>query len=174
MLAKFLRPLKLDGVDPAFAAEVFDRASTVATQALPAMVAEAFDLIGNILELSQADRQLIAAVKKSWESELQRRSAHSQTARPKLWLFLITNVGVCERGCPTDQRLPGCTRVAGQFRFVEAPNAVLVKRASDLRAEGGPRKERPGSNRHRHTPTIRLKSPSGHPCTGRWSRHPTK
>ena len=75
MLAKFLRPLKLDGVDPAFATGVFDRASTLTTQSLPAMVAEAFDLIGNIVELSQADRKLIAAVKKSWVSELQRRGA---------------------------------------------------------------------------------------------------
>lgn len=81
---EILALLKLDGVDPVIAAEVLDRASAVDTQELPAMIGEAFDLIGTIVKLSKADQKLIAAVKKSWVSELQRRGAKPQTARPQL------------------------------------------------------------------------------------------
>jgi hypothetical protein len=81
---EILALLKLDGVDPVIAAEVLDRASTVDIQELPAMIGEAFDLIGTIVKLSKADQKLIAAVKKSWVSELQRRGAKPQTARPQL------------------------------------------------------------------------------------------
>ena len=81
---EILALLKLDGVDTAVAAEVLDRASTVENQELPAMIGEAFDLIGNIIKLSKADQKLISAVKKSWVSELQRRGSQRQTARPQL------------------------------------------------------------------------------------------
>ncbi len=81
---EILALLKLEGVDPAVAAEVLDRASTVDIQDLPAMIGEAFDLIGTIVKLSKADQKLISAVKKSWVSELQRRGSQRQTARPQL------------------------------------------------------------------------------------------
>jgi hypothetical protein len=81
---EILALLKLEGVDPAIAAEVLDRASTVDTHELPAMVGEAFDLIGTILNLSKADQKLLTAAKKSWVTELQRRDAQAQTARPQL------------------------------------------------------------------------------------------
>lgn len=81
---EILALLKLEGIDPALAAEVLDRASTVGIEDLPAMIGEAFDLVGNIIKLSKADRNLITAVKKSWVTELQRRGAHRQTARPQL------------------------------------------------------------------------------------------
>ncbi len=76
--------LKLEGVDPAIAAEVLDRASTIDIQELPAMIGEAFDLVGNIIKLSKADQKLIAAVKKSWVSELNKRALPSQEHRPRL------------------------------------------------------------------------------------------
>ena len=76
--------LKLDGVDPALAAEVLDRASTVGIEDLPAMIGEAFDLIGKIIKLSKADQKLIAAVKKSWVTELQQRAVRPQEVRPPL------------------------------------------------------------------------------------------
>lgn len=41
--------LKLEGVDPAVAAEVLDHASTVDIQELPAVIGESFDLMGNHL-----------------------------------------------------------------------------------------------------------------------------
>ena len=81
---EILALLKLDGIDPAIAAKVLDRASTVDIQELPAMIAEAFDLIGKIVKLSKADQKLLAAAKKSWVAELQRRGAQPQTARPQL------------------------------------------------------------------------------------------
>ena len=81
---EILALLKLEGVDPAIAAEVLDQASTVDIQELPAMIGEAFDLIGNIIKLSKADQKLLAAAKKSWVAELQRRGAQPQTARPQL------------------------------------------------------------------------------------------
>ena len=81
---EILALLKLEGVDPAVAAEVLDRASTVDIQELPAMIGEAFDLIGTIVKLSKADQKLVSAVKKSWVSELQRRGSQRQTARPQL------------------------------------------------------------------------------------------
>jgi len=81
---EILALLKLDGIDPAIAAKVLDRASTVDIQELPAMIAGAFDLIGKIVKLSKADQKLLAAAKKSWVAELQRRGAQPQTARPQL------------------------------------------------------------------------------------------
>lgn len=81
---EILALLKLDGVDPAVAAEVLDRASTVDIQELPTMIGEAFDLIGTIIKLSKADQKLIAAVKKSWVSELNKRALPSQEHRPRL------------------------------------------------------------------------------------------
>ena len=81
---EILALLKLDGVDPVLAAEVLDRASTVNIQELPAMIGEAFDLIGTIIRLPKADQKLIAAEKKSWVSELQGRAARPQVARPPL------------------------------------------------------------------------------------------
>jgi hypothetical protein len=81
---EILALLKLEGVDPVVAAEVLDRASTVDIEELPAMIGEAFDLIGTIVKLSKADQRLIAAVKKSWAAELLRRAAQPQTARPLL------------------------------------------------------------------------------------------
>ena len=76
--------LKLNGVDPAVAAEVLDRASTVNIEELPPLIGEAFDLIGNIIRLSKADQKLMASAKKSWVVELQLRGAQPQTARPQL------------------------------------------------------------------------------------------
>lgn len=58
--------------------------ATIENQELPTMIGEAFDLIGTIIKLSKADQRLIAAVKKSWVAELQRRGAQPQTARPQL------------------------------------------------------------------------------------------
>ena len=81
---EILALLNLEGVDPAIAAEVLDQASTVDIQELPAMIGEAFDLIGKIIKLSKADQKLVAAVKKSWVAELLRRGAQPQTARPQL------------------------------------------------------------------------------------------
>ena len=81
---EILALLKLEDVDPAVAAEVLDRASTVDIQELPAMIGEAFDLIANVIKLSKADQKLLATAKKSWVSELQRRGAQQQTARPQL------------------------------------------------------------------------------------------
>ena len=81
---EILALLKLDGVVPALAAEVLDRASTVNVHELPAMIGEAFDLIGTIVKLSKADHRLIAAARKSWVSELQRRAVRPQEVRPAL------------------------------------------------------------------------------------------
>ena len=81
---EILALLKLDGVDPAIAAEVLDRASTIDIQELPAMIGDAFDLIGNIIKLSKADQKFLTAAKKSWVTELQSRGAPPQTARPQL------------------------------------------------------------------------------------------
>ncbi|MDY7555285.1 hypothetical protein [Cryobacterium sp. 10C3] len=60
---EILALLKLDGVDPAVAAEVLHRASTVSIDDLPTMIGEAFDLIGNISRLTKADQKLIGSVK---------------------------------------------------------------------------------------------------------------
>lgn len=81
---EILALLKLEGVDPVVAAEVLDRASTLDIEELPAMIGEAFDLIGNIIKLPKTEQKLISAVKKSWVSELQRRGPQRQTARPQL------------------------------------------------------------------------------------------
>lgn len=81
---EILALLKLDGVDSALAAEVLHRASTVDIQELPAMIGEAFDLIGKIIKLSKADQKFLTAAKKSWVAELVRRGAQPQTARPEL------------------------------------------------------------------------------------------
>ena len=81
---EILALLMLDGVDSAVAAEVLDRASTVDIHELPAMISDAFDLIGTILKLSKADQKLLAAAKKSWVRELQLRGSPPQSARPRL------------------------------------------------------------------------------------------
>lgn len=81
---EILALLKLEGVEPALAAEILHRASTVSIQELPSMIGNAFDLIGTIVKLSKADQKLMTAAKKSWVSELHRRSAQSQTERPRL------------------------------------------------------------------------------------------
>ena len=57
--------LRLEAVDPAVAAEVLDRVSTVDIEELPAMVGEAFDLIRNIIRLTKADQKLLGAAKRS-------------------------------------------------------------------------------------------------------------
>jgi hypothetical protein len=81
---EILALLKLEGVDPAVAAEVFHRASTVSIQDLPAMIGDAFDLIGKILPLSKADQKLMVAAKKSWVNELRQRASRPQELRPRL------------------------------------------------------------------------------------------
>lgn len=82
---EILALLKLGGVDPAVAAEVLHRASTVDVQELPVMIGEAFDLIGNIVRLAKTDQKLIAVAKKSWVSEIQlRASGPQQQQRPRL------------------------------------------------------------------------------------------
>lgn len=81
---EILALLKLEGVDPALAAEILHRASTVSIDDLPTMIGEAFDLIGTILRLSKADQKLLARAKKSWATELELRGSRQQTARPPL------------------------------------------------------------------------------------------
>jgi hypothetical protein len=81
---EILALLKLDGVDAAVAAEVLDRASTVSIDELPALIGDAFDLIGNIIKLSKADQKLLAAAKKAWVRELDLRALPSQEHRPRL------------------------------------------------------------------------------------------
>ena len=81
---EILALLKLDGIDPAVAAEVLDRASTVDIGDLPALIGEAFDLIGNIITLSKADQKLVATTRKSWMNELQARATPAQDLRPRL------------------------------------------------------------------------------------------
>lgn len=81
---EILALLKLEGIDPVIAAEVLDRASTVDILNLPTMIGETFDLIGAILPLSKADQKLVAAAKKSWVAELQRRGVGPQQSRPRL------------------------------------------------------------------------------------------
>lgn len=81
---EILALLKLEGVDPVLAAELLDRASALGIEDLPTMIGEAFDLIRNIVKLSKTDQKLLAAAKKSWVAELQRRGGHPQTVRPQL------------------------------------------------------------------------------------------
>ncbi|MDJ0336092.1 hypothetical protein QMG83_12740 [Salinibacterium sp. G-O1] len=81
---EILALLKLDGLDPAVAAEVLHRASTVDIKELPPLIGEAFDLIGNIIRLSKADQNLVVAAKKSWVLELQLRAPQTQDVRPRL------------------------------------------------------------------------------------------
>jgi hypothetical protein len=81
---EILALLKLDGVDPAIAAEILHRASTVDIEELPTMMGQAFDLIGNIIKLSKTDQKLLAAAKKSWVSELELRASRPQKDRPRL------------------------------------------------------------------------------------------
>ena len=81
---EILALLKLEGVDPALAAEVLDRASTVDIQELPAMIGDAFDLIGKIVTLPKIDQHLLAAARKSWVAELKLRSVPPQKLRPLL------------------------------------------------------------------------------------------
>ena len=51
---------------------------------LRAMIGEAFDLIRKIIPLKKADQRLLAAAKKSWVAELERRGTQPQIARPQL------------------------------------------------------------------------------------------
>jgi hypothetical protein len=81
---EILALLKVEGVDPAVAAEILHRASTVDVGELPALIGEAFDLIGKIVKLSKAEQKLVAAAKKSWLTELQARALPSQNLRPRL------------------------------------------------------------------------------------------
>lgn len=81
---EILALLKLEGVDAVVGAEVLDRASTIDLEELPAVISKAFDLIGAILPLSKADQKLVAAAKKSWVTQLQRRGDRPQQARPRL------------------------------------------------------------------------------------------
>ena len=81
---EILALLKLEDVDPVVAAEVLDRASTLDIEELPAMIGEAFDLIGNIIKLPKTDQKLLAAARKSWVSELTQRAVHPQELRPPL------------------------------------------------------------------------------------------
>lgn len=81
---EILALLKLEGVDPALAGEVLHRASTVSIQDLPAMIGDAFDLIGKIVPLSKADQRLMVAAKKSWVNELRQRASRPQELRPRL------------------------------------------------------------------------------------------
>lgn len=81
---EILALLKLEGVDPAVAAEVLHRASTVDIEELPVVIGEAFDLIGTIIRLSKVDQKLIASTKKSWVAELQLRGSRPQEQRPRL------------------------------------------------------------------------------------------
>jgi hypothetical protein len=76
--------LKLEGVDPAVAAEVLHRASTVSIQELAAITGEAFDLISTVIPLSKVEQKLVTSAKKSWVQELNMRGSQSQTARPRL------------------------------------------------------------------------------------------
>ena len=81
---EILALMKLGGVEPAVAAEILHRASTVDIQDLPTMIGGAFDLIGNVIRLSKADQKLVAAAKKSWVHELQLRALSPQSERPRL------------------------------------------------------------------------------------------
>ena len=81
---EILALLKPDGIDPAVAAEVLDRASAVDIGDLPALIGEAFDLIGNIITLSKADQKRVATTRKSWMNELQARATPAQDLRPRL------------------------------------------------------------------------------------------
>ena len=81
---EILALLKLAGVDPAVAAEVLHRASTVSIQNLPTMIGDAFDLIGNIIRLTKAEQKLLAAARKSWMNELTQRAVRPQELRPPL------------------------------------------------------------------------------------------
>jgi hypothetical protein len=81
---EILALLKLDGLDPALAAEILHRAPTVSIHDLPTTIGEAFDLIGAITPLSKSDQKLMAFAKKSWVAELERQGTQPQTARPGL------------------------------------------------------------------------------------------
>ncbi|MDH6238406.1 hypothetical protein [Cryobacterium sp. CG_9.6] len=81
---EILALLKQDGVDATVAAEILDRASTVAIDDLPAMIGQAFDLITQIIPLSKSDKKRLATIKKSWVGELERRGLRPQELRPRL------------------------------------------------------------------------------------------
>jgi hypothetical protein len=81
---EILALVNLEGVDPAVAAEILHRASTMSIQNLTAMIGGAFDLIGAIIPLSKADQKLIGAAKKSWVNELHLRASRAQAQRPPL------------------------------------------------------------------------------------------
>jgi len=48
------------------------------------MIAEAFDLVGNIIKLSNADQKLISVANKSWAHELELRALNPRADRPRL------------------------------------------------------------------------------------------
>jgi hypothetical protein len=81
---EILALLKLEDVDPAVAAEVLHRASTVSILELPNMIGDAFEMVGRIIPLSKADQKLMASTKKAWMAELVRRGTQPQTERPRL------------------------------------------------------------------------------------------
>ncbi|WP_104136621.1 hypothetical protein [Cryobacterium sp. Y62] len=81
---EILALMKLEGVEPAIAAEILHRASTVDIQDLPPMINGAFDLIGNVIRLSKTDQKLVTTAKKSWVHELQLRALSPQSERPRL------------------------------------------------------------------------------------------
>ncbi len=81
---EILALLKLEGANPAVAAEILHRASTVSIQDLPTMIGGAFDLIGTVIALSKADQNLLASTKKSWVNELKLRASRRQNQRPRL------------------------------------------------------------------------------------------
>jgi hypothetical protein len=81
---EILALLKLRDLDSAIAAEILHRASAVSIEFLPSMIGQAFDLIGNIIQLSKTDQKFMAATKKSWLSELELRGTTPQLARPRL------------------------------------------------------------------------------------------
>jgi hypothetical protein len=56
----------------------------VSVDELPALIGDAFDLIGNIIKPSRADQKLLAAAKKAWVRELDLRALLSQEHRPRL------------------------------------------------------------------------------------------
>ena len=73
--------MNLDVGDPALAAEVLDRASTVRIDDLPTLIGEAFHLIRKTIPLPKGDQKLIVAAKKSSLNELRQRASRPQGLR---------------------------------------------------------------------------------------------
>lgn len=78
---EILELMNLDVGDPALAAEVLDRASTVKIDDLPTLICEAFDLIRKTIPLPKDDPKLIVAAKKSWLNEVRQRASCPQELR---------------------------------------------------------------------------------------------